>query len=69
VTKVIYKAVEWVEEDVTDQELWMEGIENILKDGVRSIRVSMRVEVVKDVFYYRVRWCSILSTSLVRDMV
>jgi hypothetical protein len=54
---------------------WVEGIENILKEGVRStkyrracMRACMRVEEVKDVCRDRVKWRSILSAYPARDM-
>jgi hypothetical protein len=50
----------------------MEGIENIVKKGVRSTRcrkACMRDEMVKNVCNDRVRWYNILSAFPVRDMV
>jgi hypothetical protein len=50
---------------------WVEGIENILKEGVRSTkcrRACMRVEEAKDVCRDRVKWRSILSAYPARDM-
>jgi hypothetical protein len=53
----------------------MEGMENILKEGVRStrcrrtcMRASMKVEEVKDVCRDRVKWRNILSANPARDM-
>jgi hypothetical protein len=54
---------------------WMEGIENILKEGVRStkcrkacMRACMRVEEAKDVCRDKVKWRSVLSAYPARDM-
>jgi hypothetical protein len=55
---------------------WIEGIESILKEGVRStkcrrayMRACMRVEEAKDVCRdSEVKWRSILSAYPARDM-
>jgi hypothetical protein len=50
---------------------WVEGIENILKEGMRSTkcrRACMRVEEAKDVCRDRLKWRNILSAYPARDM-
>jgi hypothetical protein len=50
---------------------WIEGVKNILKDGVGSARcrrASTRVEEAKDLCKGKVRGRSILSAYLLMDM-
>jgi hypothetical protein len=71
-TKIIYKAERVSEKRRGRPRIgWMKGIENILKDVVRSTRyrrACMRVEEARDVCKYRVRWNSVLFAYPVRDM-
>jgi hypothetical protein len=75
-TKIIYRTERMGERRRGRPRMgWVEGIENILKEGVRStkcrracIRACMRVEEAKDVCRDRVKWRSILSAYPARDI-
>jgi hypothetical protein len=75
-TKIIYKAEKMGEIRRGRPQIgWIEGIENILKEGVRNtrcritcMRASMRVKEAKDMCRDRVKWRSIFSAYPARDM-
>jgi hypothetical protein len=76
-TKIIYRAERMGERRRGRLRMgWVEGIENILKEGVKStkcrracMRACIEVEEAKDVYRDRVKWRSILSAYLARDMM
>jgi hypothetical protein len=71
-TKIVYKAERMGERRCSRPRIgWMERIENILREGLRSTkcrRACMRVEEAKDVCRDRMKWRSILSAYPARDM-
>jgi hypothetical protein len=75
-TKIIYREERMGERRQGRPRMgWVEGIENILKEGVGStkcrracMRACMRNEEAKDVCRNRVKWHSILSAYPARDM-
>jgi hypothetical protein len=75
-TKIIYRAERMGERSRGRPRMgWVEGIESILKEGVRNTKcrracmgACMRVEEAKDVCRDRTKWRSILSAYPARDM-